>query len=123
AHGCPAVFDDHRPARAEAIRLRHLTLDRPTRIVQVGTQPAAAELGHDGQDARPICAVLADEEDVNVLRLGPIGADGEEQPLEPGAETDPRGWRSADLLDQAVVAAAPADRLLGPDRLVLELER
>ena len=39
------------------------------------------------------------------------------------AEADPRCRRPPDRLDQAVVAAAAADRALGADRLVLELER
>jgi hypothetical protein len=55
------------------------------------------------------------------LRAGAL--EREQQPLDPGAEADARRGLAAELLDQAVVAAAAADRALRADRLVDELER
>ncbi len=56
-------------------------------------------------------------------RAPPSRLEREQQPLDPGAEADARRRRAADLLDQAVVAAAAADGRLRADRLVHELER
>src|SRR5204863_8501968 len=98
-----------------------LTLQRAARVVDVGTQAAAAELGEDRQRLLG----LGDDEDLDRRRLGadPLALGREHEPLDPGPEPDRRRRRAADLLDQVVVAARPADRrlraLLGP----AELER
>src|SRR5207253_587963 len=85
-------------------------------------KPAPAQLGEHGDDACTVGRHLTDEEDVHVrgLRWGPL--DREQEALDPCSEPDPgRRW-TTDLLDQPVVATAAADRVLRPDRLVLELE-
>src|SRR5204862_2201922 len=82
----------------------------------------AAELRQERQHAAPLNGRLAHEEDVDVRAIVVALADGEQQALEARAEADSGGRRAADLLDEPVVAAAAADRVLRADRLVLELE-
>ncbi len=87
--------------------LGQLPLERTSGVVGVAGEAAASQLCHQRQDLLPGGAVDG-EEDVEARRLGrdPLLLEREQQPLETGAEADPRRRRPADLLDQAVVAAA-----------------
>src|SRR5262249_32275943 len=94
-------------------------------VVDVGAQAPAAQLLHQRQHPWLVAAVVQRDEDVDLLRLGlhALGLEREQEPLDARAEADPRRRLAAELLDQAVVAPAAADRALCADRLVDELER
>ena len=117
------AVDEDRPAGAQSRGLSELALGRASGVIHVGTQPAATQLGEERKDASTIAVLLAHEEHVDVRRLRAIRPDREQEPFDAGAEADARRRRPADLLDEPVVAAAAADRVLRADRLVLELER
>jgi hypothetical protein len=73
--------------------------------------PASTE--HLGEYGGAVGAVRADEEDVDPVLLGDGDAglvEREDQPLEPGAEPHTGGGPAAELLGEAVVAAAAAER-------------
>src|SRR4051794_20863738 len=102
--------DDDR-ARTAPPGLRHLALDGAAGVVGVARHAGAPKLRDRGQHllAR---RTVDDEEDVDAapVRGNAFVLEREDQPLEAGAEPDPGRRRAADLLDEAVVAAAAADR-------------
>src|SRR5437764_5605 len=83
---------------------------------------AAPQFREERQHPRPGCRLGTDEVDVELRARNVALPEREQQALDARAEANPRGGRAADLLDQAVVASAAADRVLRSDRLVLELE-
>src|SRR5207237_236339 len=70
----------------------------------------------------PVGSLRTDEVDVDLPAAEVALSDREQETLDARAEADSRRWSAADLLDQPVIAAAAADRVLRADRLVLELE-
>src|SRR5207248_7225271 len=116
--------DDDGGARAEAPRLGQLALQRAARVVGVGRAAHRTKRGHQREHAVAGSSRVAGEEDVDRLfgrRVDTSVLEREQQPFDPGAEADPRSVLTADLLDQAVVTTAGADRalraVLGPDEL------
>ena len=115
--------DEDEGAPAEPAGLGQLALARAAGVVGVGGEPGAAQLGLDAQQVGTRSALVEEQERVDARRAGRlVGLRGEQEPLDARAEADARRRRPADRLDQAVVAAAAADRVLRADRRVLELE-
>src|SRR5207253_10703521 len=104
-----AAGHDH--ARSGPARLRHLALDRTAGVVGVTGETATPELRHQREDALARRTV-DDEEDVEPRRLhrDPFSFDREQEALDPRTEADTRRRRPAHCFDEAVVAAAAANR-------------
>ena len=109
--------------RTEPLRLRELPLHRAASVVGVDRAALRPPLGDLRQEPAAQLRLFAGDEEVEPRRLGSrtFALHREQEPLEPGAEADAGRRRPTDRLDQAVVAAAAADRgvdvLLGPDEL------
>ena len=106
-----AAHDD-RGGGAEACRLGQLALQRPSRKVRVGRDAEPPELRQPPSDLLPRCSLLEREEHRDrrdVTRRTRI-FHGDHEPLETRAESDAGCRRTADLLDEAVVAPAARDR-------------
>ena len=101
--------------------MRQPSLRRAARVVGLAAEAPAAELRHQCEHAGAVGLLVGVDEHVDP-RLRRVEIEREEQPLDPGPEPDRGGRRAAYLLDDVVVAAAAADRALGSDRLVHELE-
>ena len=105
--------DDDRRRRSESSGLGQLALERASRVVGVGGDAGAAQLGEPREHALARRAVVEREEDVDARRARRLDAlllHREQQPLDAGAEADAGRRRAADLLDEPVVAAAARDR-------------
>ena len=110
---------------AEAPCLRELALERAPRVVGVGGDAVRAQLLEPARAraraAPPSSSAMKTSTTVRLRRRRVRLLEREQEPLDPGAEAERRRRRPADLLDQAVVAAAAADRrlraVLGADEL------
>ena len=109
----PAPTIDGR-RRAEPPRLRQLALERAARVVGVRRDARVAQLCEPAGDALARRFRLDGEEDVDAPAASAASTPSSSSAIRsrsmPGAEADARRRRPADLLDQAVVAAAARDR-------------
>ena len=113
------VSDNHDRTRAESVRLLQLPLHAPAGLLHLRAQAAACGAARragrrHGRRARPRTRRLP--------RSCSAVARRQQHPLDARRPAHARGRRAAQLLDQAVVAAAAAERRLGAEALGLELE-
>ena len=104
-----------RAAGSRAVGLLQLGLERAAIVGAHRRQAGPAQLVAQVAGRAPPGHV--DDEGVRRRRGRPakhaLGVTGQQQPLDPDAEPDPRGGRAPERLDQAVVAPAAADGVLG----------
>ena len=102
-------------AGAAAVGPLHLRLRRTPAVV--GQHPQAGPAQVAGQNPRrpPRRVAEGDHERVDGRRVPRALGQRQDEPLDPRRETDARAVGSAELLHEAVVAAAPEQRVLRPE--------
>ena len=106
---------------ADPVGVFELALEAAAGEVDLGRDPGVAQL--DRQRHRPPALPRVGDRDEGVApRRRRLLVQGQQDPLDPGRPADRRRRRAAELLDQAVVAAAAADLRLGAERVADEGE-
>ena len=109
-------------AGADPVGVLELALEAAPGEVDLGREPGVAQL--DRQRHRPLAAgpssAIATKASRPAASL--LLVERQQDPLDPGRPADRRRRRPAELLDQAVVAAAAADLRLGAERVADEGE-
>ena len=119
--GAAVGLEDQHPPGADPGRLFELPLEAAPGQIDLGREPGVAQL--DRQRHRPPALPRVGDRDEGVApgRLVLL-VERQQDPLDPGRPADRRRRRPAELLDQAVVAAAAADLRLRPERVADEGE-
>ena len=116
------LAEDRDPARPDPIRLLELPLQRAPRQLELRRQPGPARLVRDLEAGGPVRLAHVGDEQVDDRHGDGLLPGREQDPLDPRRPADARGRRAAELLDEAVVAAAAADTGLRAERVARELE-
>ena len=115
-------LEDQDVAGADPVGVLELALEAAAGEVDLGRQPGVAQL--DGERHRPLALAESSAIATKASRPGRrlLLVERQQDPLDPGRPADRRRRRPAELLDQAVVAAAAADLRLRPERVADEGE-
>ena len=115
-------LEDQDARGADPVGVFELALEAAPGQVDLGREPGVAQL--DRQRHRPLAAGPASAIATKASRPAAslLLVQRQQDPLDPGRPADRRRRRPAELLDQAVVAAAAADLRLGAERVADEGE-
>jgi hypothetical protein len=119
--GAPVGVEDEDPAGADPVGVLELALEAAAGEVDLDRDPRVAQFGRQRHRPLPLARVGDGDEGVAPLPRH-LFVQRQQDPLDPGGEPDRGGRRPAELLDQAVVAAAAADLRLRPEPVADEGE-